>query len=95
MTLRQPEERSKKQIPDGHLYPMTLPLTEALESLKIILASFIKPKRTQLPLLSSIEITPRNSRLVYVPFQEKYLEIIQPEYQLTINKNQLALAGNL
>jgi len=83
------------ELPDAKLYPVTLPIEEALESLTINLASFMKPQRNLFPKLKDITITPKSYLLVYIPFIEKHHEFIQPELHLTINKNRLALASNL
>ena len=83
------------ELPDARLYPVTLPIEEALESLTINLASFIKPQRNLFPKLKDITITPKSFLLVYIPFIEKHHEFIQPKLHLTINKKRLAFASNL
>ena len=95
ITLSQPQEKLVDELPDARLYPVTLPIEEALESLKINLASFMKPQRNLFPKLKDITITPKSFLLVYIPFIEKHHEFIQPKLHLTINKNRLALASNL
>ncbi len=95
MTLFQPREKLIYNLPESELYPVTLPISEALETLKINLASFIKPQRTLLPKLSDIQIRPRSFLLVYVPFIEKHHELIGLSSNFTITKNQLKMARNL
>ncbi|OEU62099.1 MAG: hypothetical protein BBJ57_13755 [Desulfobacterales bacterium PC51MH44] len=95
ITLSQPQEKLVSEIPDARLHPVTLPIEEALESLTINLASFMKPQRELFPKLRDITITPQSYLLVYIPFIEKHHEFIRPELNLAINKNQLALASNL
>ncbi|MDY6793207.1 MAG: hypothetical protein SWH54_18215 [Thermodesulfobacteriota bacterium] len=95
MTLFQPQEELIDQLPHSELYPVTLPLAEALETLKINLAGFIKPRRKLLPKLSEIKIRPRSFLLVYVPFIEKTHELIGLAANFAISKNQLKMAGNL
>jgi predicted RNA-binding Zn-ribbon protein involved in translation (DUF1610 family) len=95
MTLSQPQEELVTQLPKGRIHPVTLPLTEALESLKIILAGFVKPAQPFFPRLPEIQIKPTSFLLVYVPFHEHHHEFIQPKYRLTVNKNMLTMSKNL
>lgn len=95
MTLSQLHNELTEELPKNRHHPITLSITEAIESLKINLASFIKPK-TKLPdILHGIDITAKSFALVYVPFIEKHHELIQPDLQFAINKNIIALSDNL
>jgi ribosomal protein L37AE/L43A len=95
MTLFQPQDKLIYKLPDIELYPVTLPFSEAAETLKINLASFIKPQKIMLPKLSEIKVQPRSFLLVYVPFIEKHHELIGLASNFTITKNQLKMARNL
>lgn len=95
MTLTQPQEKLVYEPPKAGLYPVNLPVEEAVESLKICLASFMKPQSTLFPKLSEIKIKAKSYLLVYVPFLEKYHELIQPSCNFTITKAHLTLAKNL
>ena len=95
ITLAQPQKKLEKELPDARIHPVTLPVSEAMDSLTINLASFMKPQKDLFPMLEDISITPVSYLLVYIPFVEKHHELIQPDLHLTINKNQLALASNL
>ncbi len=95
MTLFQPHEKLIYKLPESELYPVTLPFSEAVETLKINLDSFMKPKKKLLPKLSDIQIRPRSFLLVYVPFIEKHHELIGLASNFAITKNQLKMAGNL
>jgi len=95
ITLIQPQQKLVRELPDDPLYPVTLPIEETIESLKINLASFMKPQKDLFPILSDITIKPKSYLLVYIPFIEHHHEFIQPELHLSINKNQLKLASNL
>jgi hypothetical protein len=59
------------------------------------LADFMKPRRTLVERLHDIRIDPKSVTLVFMPFKEGHHEFIQPDLQLTINKNVLALSKNL
>ncbi|MFQ5771285.1 MAG: hypothetical protein ACE5HX_12155, partial [bacterium] len=95
LTLTQPREKLSTKLPLTKIHPITLPVTEAIESLKINLASFMKPKTFLTDTLQKIKISAKSFALVYVPFLEKHHEFIQPDLQIAINKNLLALASNL
>jgi len=95
ITLAQPREKLVRELPDTRLHPVTLPIEEAVESLTINLAGFMKPQKDLLPTLRDITITPKSYLLVYIPFIEQHHEVIHPEFHLSINKNQLELASNL
>jgi len=95
ITLSQPQEKLVRELPDARFHPITLPIEEAIESLTINLASFIKPQKDFLPILQNITVKPISYILVFIPFVEQHHEFIQPELHLTINKSQLALSANL
>ncbi|MCP4113344.1 MAG: hypothetical protein GY749_48740 [Desulfobacteraceae bacterium] len=95
VTLAQPNGELLPELPDAPVYPVTLPVTEAVESLKISLSNFMKPRRGLLPRLPHITMKPKSFLLVYVPFKETHHDFIHPEYQLTVNKNMLRMGGNL
>jgi len=95
LTLAQPDQEMTCDFPNSSLHPVTLPVTEAVESLKICLTGFVRPVKDALTRLAEIEITPKRFKLVYLPFYEDHHEFIQPDYHLTINKNMLSMAKNL
>jgi hypothetical protein len=94
-TLFQPSKKLISELPTARLYPTTLPIEEAVESLKVILADFMKPRRKLVERLQDIRIDPKSVTLVFMPFKEGHHEFIQTDFQLTINKNVLALSKNL
>jgi len=95
MTLSQPRDNIIREMPSARLHPVTLPVTEAAESMKIILASFAKPAKKILSRLNNITIEPKNFLLVYIPFTEKHHDLVNAELNMSINKNVLSFAGNL
>ncbi len=94
MTLTQPMDKMIPEMPKK-THPVTLPVTEAVESLVLILAGFIKPRNKILPRLERIKISPKKFMLVYVPFHEKHHELVHPKYQLAVSRNMLKMAKNL
>lgn len=95
MTLAQLQHGLTEKLPENRHHPITLPVTEAIESLNVNLASFIKPKSRLKDILPQIDIQAKGFALVYVPFIEKHHELIQPDLQFAINKNIIALSENL
>jgi len=93
-TTAQPMDELKTQLPNEEIFPVTLPAEEAVETLKINLVSFIK-NDTLLEKLPQIKIKPKNLLLAFIPFQEGHHDYVQPEYKISINKNQLSLSSNL
>ncbi len=94
-TLGQPRGRVESSLPDGDLYPVTMPVTEALESLKLNLASFMKPPRKLYPLLPEIGIEPRDIALYYLPFRVMRNEVLYTPCRLRINRNLLVYGRQL
>jgi ribosomal protein L37AE/L43A len=95
ITLSQPGREMGGELPKAQLNPVTLPIEDAVESLTLSLAGFMKPEEDMLPILKDITIKPKRYLLVYMPFVEQYQEYVQPELYLAVNKNQLSLASNL
>lgn len=95
VTLNQPTEKAVAGPPQGAAHSVTLPLGEAVESLKLNLANFMRPMETRVELIPQIEIEARRFQLVYIPFRDTRLELVQPRLNLAINKKALLHARNL
>lgn len=95
MTLSQPTDNLQGELPGTRHQPITMPVTEAVESLKMTLFSFIKPRSTLMDIAPQIGIDARSFVLVYIPFKEGHHEFIHPELQFAVNKNTLKLSKNL
>ena len=95
MTLTQPPDLVADRLPAGELYPVTLSLASAADSLKVTLANFIKPRKTHFPRLQELSITVSGFRLVHVPFLRRHHDLTQPQFKFTILTNQLKLAKSL
>ena len=94
-TLSQPGKKASSKLPKGDLHPVSLPVSEAMETLKINLAGFLKPARDYLPRLDDLTVEPLSYILVYIPFRKGHHDYVNPDLHLTVNRNQLSLAGNL
>ncbi len=96
ISMAQPQEEILPVLPDkAVIHPVTLPLSEAVESLKLMLATAMKPIRTYGPLLDEIRITPRKVRLVYLPFRTGHHDLINAPYRVSVNRAMLHHARNL
>jgi hypothetical protein len=82
-------------LPAGKIHPSNLPVEEAIESLKLTLAGFMKPRKTMTEKLPEIQVNAKSFALIYFPFNEEHHEYIQPDYQIAINKNVMTLSNNL
>ncbi|MDD5476324.1 MAG: hypothetical protein PHU03_07425, partial [Syntrophales bacterium] len=88
LTISQPEESPDSGIPPERLHPVTLPIPEGPELMRMTLACFLKPP-FRMEKLDEITISPRNARLVYIPFQVRGRELHQPRFNLRTNINIL------
>ena len=95
MTLTHPHGKLLEELPGDNHHPVTLPVQEAIESLKITLASFMRPRKNIIEKIPEIKIKPESFVLVYMPFEEKHYEYVQPHFQMAINKNMLVLSKHL
>jgi len=94
-TLVQPQDDLIPQLPENRIHPSNLPVQEAIESLKLTLASFIKPRKTLSEKLPGIQVTAKSFSLIFLPFNEGPHEFIQPDYKIAVNKNVMSLSKNL
>ena len=94
-TLAQPHTDFKPRLPEGQVHAVTLPVEEAVDSLKINLSTFMKPARRLRPQLPHIKIRPSTFVLVYLPFEKGHHDLIQPDLNLVVNINQLRLSSDL
>jgi hypothetical protein len=81
---------TQKRIPAGEatmskgLSPVTLPRTEAVQALKMILAEASLNKRDVLPLLPGISFHPQATDLVYLPFIDNGHDLVQEQTMLSV-----------
>lgn len=95
LTLTQAYAPAKEGLPSGNTYPVTLRAAEGVDTVKIVIASFLKPV-DQLPkLLPGVRIRAKESRLVYLPFTEGHHEWKNADLHLSIPKAVLRHAIHL
>jgi hypothetical protein len=97
VTLGQPDPNmgQDREIRGNIHVPVTLPVTEAVQSIRITLAGLAKPRAERLPGLTNLEITPVRATLVYLAFEDQVHDYVHKRLKAGINKNALALAANL
>ena len=89
MTIFQKDFTMEEKIPTQNLYPVTLSRDEAVQALKITLASAVMTKRKFFPLLPQVNLTIKESHLVYLPFKAMGHDIIQEQLEISVDKNTL------
>jgi len=95
ITLSQPREHLVAHVPKGAMHPVNLPVSESVETLKLNLAGWIRPKKMVEDRLGDIQINPMRYLLVYLPFEVRHHDLVQTTFNIAVNRNQLALASNL
>lgn len=95
LAISQPDPPLEKTLRKNIHLPITLPSGEAIQSIKIILASLVRPLKDHLPDLSKATVVPKEICLVFLPFEPRHHEYVNPDLNMAINKNILALSGNL
>ncbi|MEW6079679.1 MAG: hypothetical protein AB1724_17875 [Thermodesulfobacteriota bacterium] len=95
LTCAQPRTDLAETITNRRLHPITLPAAEGLESIKITLISILRPPEDWLPRYPDISVFPTRVTLVFLPFEDRRLDLYYRDINLSIDKNVLAHAGNL
>jgi hypothetical protein len=95
MTITQREFDMEEVVPKENLYPVTLPQSEAAQSIKITFASSVMTKKKIYPLLPRASFTVKESTLVYLPFNDMGHEIVQEHMPVSINKRILEFGRHL
>lgn len=95
LTLSQGEVQIKKQFPDKKLQPVTFPLGEAIQGIKVTLGASAMNKKRLMPMLPRIKFAIKNAALVFLPFKESTHELIQQDMNISINKNTLSFGRYL
>jgi len=89
MTVTQEALEADGRLPRKNLYPVTLPLSEAIQGIKVTLAGSAVNRKKFMPSLPDIALSIRGASLVYLPFRETVHEMIQEHTHVSINKKSL------
>jgi len=95
MTVAQPSGESPDEFPEGPLYPVTLPIAEALEGIRVTLFGLAANKRQALTFLPHIGISPEETLLVYHPFNSGHRELIHSRMGLTVDRAAMSFGSQL
>jgi hypothetical protein len=95
LAIAQPDPPLAKTLRTNLHLPITLPSAEAVQSIKITLASLVRPLKDHLPDISSATAVPRELGLVFLSFEPRHHEYVHPNLNIAINKNILTLSNNL
>ena len=95
VTLGQPDPDLDRDIRENRHVPVTLPVTEAVQSIRITLAGLARPCTDILPGLTRLEIAPVRATLVFLAFEDQVHDYVHTGLKAGVNKNALALAANL
>jgi hypothetical protein len=95
LAIAQPDPPLEKTLRKNIHLPITLPSAEAVQSIKITLASLVRPLKDHLPDISSATAVPRELGLVFLSFEPRHHEYVHPNLNIAINKNILTLSNNL
>lgn len=94
-TLNQPNAHLEGGQPAGSLHGVNMPVTEAVESLKLLLSNIMRPRERMIQAISDIQIAAHRVLLVYLPFQVGHHEYISNKLNLAVNRNLLVHSKNL
>jgi hypothetical protein len=86
---------TKPEIPIGKIHPVTLPQSEAAQSLKVILANSAVSKNRVFPHLHDIDFEVQGYSLHYLPFHKTTHELRQEHLRVTINQRVLEFGRSL
>lgn len=84
-----------QSFPERGMHPITLPLSEAVQSLKMILVSSTITKKNIMPYLPEINFEIKEKTLVYLPFRETQYDMIQDDLGISVNKQSLEFGRKL
>ena len=82
-------------VPEKGIHPVTLPLSEAVQALKMILASSAVMKKNVIPFLPRISFITGDKTLVYLPFRQTRYDMINNELGISINRQSLEFGRSL
>ena len=95
LTVSQKDFEAEETIPKRGLYPVTMPQSEAAQSMKLTLANSAMTKRDTFPMLPQVHFAIKDSILVYLPFTDKGHDMVQERMGVSINKKSLEYGRHL
>jgi len=95
VTINQPRNTAEAGASPALPYPITFPVHEAAESIKVIIATLMTMKKKLWPILKDVSIFPVESRLAYIPFKRQGHYLIHSPLQLSVSVNSLKYGEHL
>ncbi len=95
LTLARPLAKMDDRIPEQGVQTANLPVREALDTIKIILAGFLRPASRVPDLLPAITVRPQKYLLVYLPFEARHHDLVNTDLNIAVSRSHLRLAANL
>jgi hypothetical protein len=95
MTISQMRITTGSTDMDGAMYPVTLPSSEAVQSMKTLLADMTMDKRHFLPSLPSLTFQARQTDLVYLPFTCSGHDLVQEQTSVSVPSSVLQFGRSL
>jgi len=95
LTITPKDLKTEEIVPRQGLHPVTMPRSEAAQSIKLTLAGSALTKKTTFPLLPEVDFAVRDSTLVYLPFEDKGHDFVHQRMHLSINKKALGYGRHL
>ncbi|MDD5758670.1 MAG: hypothetical protein PHI06_06265 [Desulfobulbaceae bacterium] len=96
MTVLQPDtsEASSFTLPHA-IHPITMPLSEAVEALRLILACTTYRKKDVMPLLAGLSLRVTSASLALIPFTLTCHDFVQEDLELSINRKSIEYGNRL
>ena len=85
----------EEKVPQGPSHPVNLPMAEAIQTLKVIMASFAKPEKSIYKRLAEIQMKPVKGALVYAPFRRNGADLVSDELGFGISRQALVYGKTL
>jgi hypothetical protein len=95
LTISQEPGSLKEGFHGTRDYPVTLPLVESAQSMKLVLADSAEIKGDVIPKLQVTSFDMKRSTLVYLPFKDNGREMIQEQTGTSIDKNTMEFGRKL
>ena len=90
LTALQPEPESNTPLPKSGILPVTLPSSEAIESLKVLIASLVVPKKFVFPLLPALSFSMNDQMLIYLRFCPRGQDLIHEDFNMSIQASAVS-----
>lgn len=92
---------AQHKMPDGQkvlpktMHPVTLPLEEARQAIKSILAEAVLNKKKFLPQLPKINLSLEKANLVYLPFDKSGYDFVEVNTFISVNKTSVQFGRSM